>query len=223
MFKMILVKGDTYVMGASLLQGGENKDEQVTHNVTLGDFYICTTQVTQELWNAIIENNPSKIKDKNLPVTNVSWNDCQDFIKRLNDITGMKFRLPTEAEWEFAAKGGQKGKLNGYKYSGSNTITNIMWYSKNSGNRPHEVSSKQSNELGLFDMSGTVWQWCSDWYASYDTSQSFNPNGPIDGIEKVCRGGSFMSEAKECRVSIREKDMPNEISEDVGFRIVLAE
>lgn len=222
MFKMILVKGDTYVMGATLLQGGENKDEQVTHNVTLGDFYICTTQVTQELWNAIIGNNPSKIKDKNLPVTNVSWNDCQDFIKRLNDITGMKFRLPTEAEWEFAARGGQTGKLNGYKYSGSNTITNIMWYSKNSGNRPHEVSSKQSNELGLFDMSGNVWEWCSDWYASYDTSLSFNPKGPINGIEKVCRGGSFMSEAKECRVSIREKDLPNEISEDVGFRIVLS-
>lgn len=221
MFKMILVKGDTYVMGASLLQGGENKDEQVTHNVTLGDFYICTTQVTQELWNAIIGNNPSKIMDKNLPVTNVSWNDCQDFIKRLNDITGMKFRLPSEAEWEFAAKGGQKGKLNGYKYSGSNTITNIMWYSKNSGNRPHTVSSKQSNELGLFDMSGNVWEWCSDWYAPYDIRHSFSPNGPTNGTEKVCRGGSFMSEAKECRVSIREKDLPNEKSEDIGFRLVL--
>ena len=223
MFKMILVKGDTFVMGTSLQQGGENKDEQVTHNVTLGNFYIGTTQVTQELWNAINGNNPSKIKGKKLPVTNVSWNDCQNFIKRLNDITGMEFRLPTEAEWEFAAKGGQKGKLNGYKYSGSNTITSIMWYSKNSGNRPHEVSSKQSNELGLFDMSGNVWEWCSDWYASYDTSQSFNPNGPIDGVEKVCRGGSFMSEAKECRVSIREKDLPNESSEDVGFRLVLTQ
>lgn len=221
MFKMILVKGDTYVMGASLLQGGENKDEQVTHNVTLGDFYICTTQVTQELWNAIIGNNPSKIKDKNLPVTNVSWNDCQDFIKRLNDITGMKFRLPSETEWEFAAKGGQKGKLNGYKYSGSNIITNIMWYSKNSGNRPHTVSSKQSNELGLFDMSGNVWEWCSDWYAPYDIRHSFSPKGPTYGTEKVCRGGSFMSEAKECRVSIREKDLPCEKSEDIGFRLVL--
>lgn len=135
----------------------------------------------------------------------------------------MKFRLPFEAEWAFAAKGGQKAKHNGYKYNGSNTITNIMWYLKNSDNRPHEVSSKQSNELGLFDMSGNVWEWCSDWCASYDTSQSFNPKGPIDGVEKICRGGSFMSEAKECRVSIREKDMPNEISEDVGFRLVLAE
>lgn len=223
LFRMTLVKGDTFVMGASLQEGGENKDEQTLHNVTLGSFYICETQITQKLWNTIMGNNPSKIKDDNYPVTNVSWHDCQTFIKKLNDITGLEFRLPTEAEWEFAAKGGQKGKRNGYKYSGSNTITNIMWYSKNSGNRPHEVSSKQSNELGLFDMSGNVWEWCSDWYASYDTSLSFNPKGPIDGIEKVCRGGSFMSEAKECRVSIREKDIPNEISEDVGFRLVLAE
>lgn len=127
---MMLVKGDTFVMGASLQEGGENEDEQVLHNVTLGSFYICETQVTQKLWKTIMGNNPSKVKDDNNPVTNVSWYDCQSFIKKLNDITGMEFRLPTEAEWEFAAKGGQKGKHNGYKYSGSNTITSIMWYSK---------------------------------------------------------------------------------------------
>lgn len=222
LFKMILVKGDTFVMGASLQEGGENEDEQVLHNVTLGSFYICETQVTQKQWNTIMGNNPSKIKYDNYPVTNVSWYDCQNFIKKLNEITGLKFRLPTEAEWEFAARGGQKGKHNGYKYSGGNTITNIMWYSNNSENHPHEVSLKQSNELGVFDMSGNIWEWCSDWYENYDTMQTFNPQGPIDGKEKVCRGGSFMSEAKECRVSIREKDNPNEESEDVGFRLVIS-
>ena len=222
LFKMILVKGDTFVMGASLQEGGENEDEQVLHNVTLGSFYICETQVTQKLWKTIMGNNPSKVKDDNNPVTNVSWYDCQSFIKKLNDITGMEFRLPTEAEWEFAAKGGQKGKHNGYKYSGSNTITSIMWYSKNSENHPHEVSLKKSNEIGLYDMSGNIWEWCSDWYAPYDINPSFNPKGPLDGVDKICRGGSFLSEAKECRVTIREKDSPNESSEDMGFRLVIS-
>lgn len=221
LFKMIFVKGGTFIMGASLQQGGENRDEQVLHNVTLDSFYICETQVTQKMWETIMANNPSKIKDEKAPVTNVSWDDCQNFIKRLNDITGLAFRLPTEAEWEFAAKGGKKGEKNGYKYSGSNTITSIMWYSKNSRNRPHAVAEKQSNELGLFDMSGNVWEWCNDWYAPYEKRHTLNPQGPTTGTEKICRGGSFMSVAKECRISIREKDSPDEKSEDVGFRLVL--
>lgn len=221
LFKMVLVKRDSFIMGASLQEGGENKDEQILHEVTLDSFYIGETPVTQDLWNTIMEYNPCKIKNKKLPVTNVSWEDCQSFIKKLNDITDLKFRLPSEAEWEFSARGGIKGKLNGYKYSGSNTITDIMWYSKNSENHPHEVSQKRPNELGLFDMSGNVWEWCNDWYASYDKRSVFNPTGPAIGEKKVCRGGSFLSVAKDCRNTIREKDFPDEKSEDLGFRLAL--
>ena len=155
-------------MSGTSEQGSEaESDEKPTHNVTLSSYYICKYEVTQALWRAVMGSNPSYFKGDNLPVESVSWNDCQTFINRLNSYTGRNFRLPTEAEWEFAARGGNYSRH--YKYSGSNYIGDVAWYGDNSGNRTHPVGTKQANELGLYDMSGNVWEWCSDWYGSYSS------------------------------------------------------
>ena len=140
-------------------------DESPVHSVTLSSYYMGETEVTQALWKAVMGNNPSRFKGDNLPVENVSWNDCQEFIRKLKQKTGKNFRLPTEAEWEYAARGGKKS--NGYKYSGSNNIGSVAWYDDNSSNQIHAVKGKRLNELGLYDMSGNVWEWCSDWYGQY--------------------------------------------------------
>ena len=145
-----------------------------------------------------------------------------EFIKRLNLLTGKEFRLPTEAEWEFAAKGGMKGVLHGYKYSGSNNYNIVAWNYENSGGGMHEVAQKQPNELGLYDMSGNVWEWCADWYGPYGKESVVNPRGPKSGDMKVCRGGSFANTGRDCRISIRESESPDEGSYDIGFRLVLA-
>ena len=221
-FDMVSVAGGTFTMGATSEQGSDaDSDAKPTHNVTLSDFMIGKTEVTQELWQAVMGSNPSDFKGNNLPVENVSWNDCQEFIKKLNSLTGLQFRLPTEAEWEYAARGGNKSK--GYKYSGSNDIGSVAWYWYNSSPKTHAVATKSPNELGLYDMSGNVDEWCSDWYGDYSSGSQTNPKGPSSGSERVVRGGSWFSSGWTCRVSNRLSNTPDERNNYLGLRLALAE
>ena len=222
-FKMVYVAGGTFMMGATAEQDGYERDETPAHRVTLSGYYIGQTEVTQELWYAVMGTNPSRFTRSSLnPVEEVSWDDCQEFIAKLNDLTGLEFRLPTEAEWEYAARGGNKSQ--GYKYAGSNTIDEVAWYDGNSGKGTHEVGTKAPNELGLYDMTGNVWEWCSDWYGSnyYSSVPSTNPTGPTSGSARVVRGGSWLNNAQLCRVSYRSDDAnPANHYSTVGFRLVL--
>ena len=219
-FKMIAVKGDTFQMGATSEQGSDAKsDEKPVHNVTLSDYYIGETEVTQELWDAVMGSNPSNFKGNKKPVENVSWNDCQEFITKLNQLTGKNFRLPTEAEWEYAARGGNKSL--DYKYSGSDIVGVVAWYYSNCGSQTHDVKTKQANELGIYDMSGNVWEWCNDWYGSYSSSSQTNPKGSASGSYRVARGGGWYNYASSCRVSRRNFSSPDGRSFDSGFRLVL--
>ena len=227
-FTMIKVEGGTFRMGATSEQGGDAySDEKPVHSVTLSDYYIGETVVTQELWEAVMGNNPStfkgrflfKLKSAQKPVESVSWHDCKEFITKLNRLTGKNFRLPTEAEWEYAARGGNKSK--GYKYSGSNTIGNVACYDGNSGT--HNVKTKSPNELGIYDMSGNVWEWCEDWKGGYSSGSQTNPKGPSSGSDRVLRGGSWLSSAEFCRVSIRNYTDPDNRIIDYGFRLALSQ
>lgn len=210
-FKMIDVEGGTFSMGATSEQGGDAKNnEKPVHSVTLSDYLIGETEVTQELWETVMGFYPTKYKGAKKPVTEVTWNDCQKFIKSLNTITGRHFRLPTEAEWEYAARGGKKSK--GYKYSGSNNIDEVAWYNDNSwalGENstyygPQNVGGKLPNELGIYDMSGNGNEWCSDLYDTYSSSPQTNPQGATTGTSRVIRGGSWNGlGAQYCRVSYR--------------------
>jgi len=220
-FTMVYVEGGTFTMGATSEQGSEaDDDEYPAHKVTLSSYYIGETEVTQALWQAVMGNNPSKFKGDNLPVELVSYNDVQEFIEQLNYKTGKTFRLPTEAEWEYAARGGNKSK--GYKYSGSNNIEDVAWYDGNSNRKTHTVKTKQANELGLYDMSGNVFEWCSDWYGDYSSSSQTNPQGPNSGSGRVSRGGSWGSNARSCRVSYRDYGYPSNRDYVSGFRLALA-
>ena len=219
---MVYVSSGTFTMGGTSEQGSDAyDDEKPTHNVTLSSYYICKYEVTQALWRAVMGSNPSNFKGDNLPVECVSWNDCQTFINRLNSYTGRNFRLPTEAEWEFAARGGNYSRH--YKYSGSNYIGDVAWYDDNSGNRTHPVGTKQPNELGLYDMSGNVYEWCSDWYGSYSSYSQSDPTGPNSGSYRVKRGGSWGGGAGFCRSSSRNYFTPGFGSYDLGLRLVLSQ
>ena len=221
LFNMIRVDGGTFVMGATSEQGSDAEDdEKPVHNVTLGNYFIGETQVTQELWQAVMGSNPSRFTGYlQRPVESVSWNDCQEFIKKLNQLTGKTFRLPTEAEWEYAARGGSKSQ--GYKYAGSNTIGDVAWYAINSSSTTHPVRQKQANELGLYDMSGNVWEWCQDWYGDYSSGSQTNPTGPSSGSYRVLRGGGWYNDAAYCRVSIRNYYSPESGGNDSGLRLSL--
>lgn len=219
-FTMIRVDGGTFTMGATSEQGSDaDSDEKPAHQVTLSPYYIGETEVTQALWEAVMGNNPSEFKGNNKPVETVSWDDCQEFIRKLNQKTGLSFRLPTEAEWEYAARGGKKSL--GYKYSGSNTLGNVAWYDDNSGSSTHDVKTKQANELGLYDMSGNVFEWCSDWYGSYDSSSQTNPKGSASGSRRVYRGGGWGRYARYCRVSYRINITPYNRGYNLGLRLAL--
>lgn len=218
-FKMILVAGGTFTMGATIEQEGEAfNNEMPCHIVTLCDYYIGETVVTQALWQAVMGENPSHFTgNSQYPVENVSWNDSQEFINKLNQLTGLNFRLPTEAEWEFAARGGNKSM--DYKYAGSNNIGDVAWYNDNSDNTTHIVKDKEPNELGLYDMSGNVWEWCNDWYVRYNTASQSNPTDPAIGY--VLRGGGWCDFAGYCRVSYRDHDEPHYRNFSLGFRLAL--
>ena len=222
-FTMVYVQGGTFTMGATSEQGSDaGSDEKPTHRVTLSSYMIGQTEVTQALWQAVMGNNPSYFKgDSRRPVECVSWDDCQTFLRKLNSLTGQRFRLPTEAEWEFAARGGTKSL--GYKYSGSNNIGDVAWYDDNSGSTTHPVGTKQPNELGIYDMSGNVWEWCNDWYGGnyYSSSPSNNPQGPSSGSDRVLRGGSWGLSTRSCRVSDKDCRIPDFRNYGRGLRLGL--
>ena len=220
-FVMVPVKGGTFTMGATPEQGSEAKaNEKPAHSVTLSDYYIGETEVTQALWLAVMGGeNPSEYKAPGMPVELVSLEDCENFIDKLNELTGRKFRLLTEAEWEFAARGGTKS--HGYKYAGSNDIGSVAWYESNSDSKTHPVKQKAPNELGIYDMTGNVWEWCLDGYGAYSSAAQTNPQGRLtDADANVTRGGSFSNEPTDCRVSVRSFS-PGYISPGLGFRIAL--
>ena len=217
-YPMVYVSGGSFDMGATSEQGSDAYDrEKPVHRVTLSSYSIGKYEVTQKLWEAAMGSNPSSFKGTRRPVENVSWNDCQDFIRKLNELTGASFRLPTEAEWEFAARGGNSSR--GYKYSGSNSMDDVAWHIGNSGGETHAVGGKSANELGLYDMSGNVWEWCSDWYGEYSSSSQTNPKGPGSGSYRVGRGGCWNDTAWGCRVSIRGSSAPGDRGSEVGLRL----
>lgn len=219
-FKMIKVHGGTFQMGATSEQTGADDDEKPVHRVTLSDYYIGETEVTQELWMAVMGTNPSIFTgNAQRPVDQVSWDDCQTFISKLNALTGENFRLPTEAQWEFAARGGNKSR--GYLYSGSNSLGDVAWYEGNSESKTHAVKTKSPNELGLYDMSGNVFEWCQDWYESYSSAAVTNPIGPASGTYRVVRGGGWFIYATYCRATYRNRKTPDYRSDGIlGVRLV---
>ncbi len=227
---MVKVEGGTFLMGATSDDDLANDNEMPQHSVTLSDFYICKYEVTQELWQAVMGSVPKGDyawtsaygKGQKYPAYYVSWADCDTFIQRLNAKTGLHFRLPTEAEWEYAAKGGNKSRQ--YTYAGSNTISNVAWGMDNSNGATHNVMQKTPNELGLYDMSGNVYEWCSDWYSTTYYSESgntTNPQGAISGNAHVYRGGSRNAHASRCRVTYRTMGTPTIRYNDLGFRVAL--
>jgi formylglycine-generating enzyme required for sulfatase activity len=222
-FDMSFVKGGTFMMGSDA--GDAQADEQPVHEVTLSDYYIGQTEVTQHLWQKVMgdNNNPSATKGNNLPVTNITWNEAQVFVQKLSEMTGMRFRLPTEAEWEYAARGGQKSK--GYTYAGSNDIDQVAWYPGNC-TQPQAVGMKQPNELGIYDMTGNVYEWCYDWYGPYSAEAQTNPLGPSSASNgyRIARGGCWQAQnigndASYCRIANR--GYANNGTERIGLRIVL--
>ncbi len=225
-FKMIAVEGGKFQMGEEGKWYEFRKDNRI-HSVTLSDYYIGETLVTQELWEAVMGSNPSRFKGSDNPVGCVSYNDCVAFVKKLNEKlkasgqlpAGREFRLPTEAEWEFAARGGNRSQ--GYRYSGSNTLSSVAWYDGNSNNTTHPVKQKRANELGLYDMSGNVWEWCYDWYEDYEELAQKNPKGPVAGVLRVLRGGSWGSDAQYCRVASRNYNSPDYRNYNGGLRLAL--
>lgn len=232
-FKMIYVEGGRFQMGSSDDDNEASGDEKPLHWVTLRDYYIAETQVTQALWKAVMGNNPSMFTGENNPVEFVSWDDCHIFIMELNELMenqvprGYFFALPTEAQWEFAAKGGKNSR--GYLFAGSNRFSDVAWHN-NIGSSTHPVKEKEANELGLFDMSGNVWEWCEDFYDSsyYSKSPENDPRGPSSGyrglffvLPHVRRGGGYCHSYKDCRVASRASGLPNDRESYIGFRLAL--
>lgn len=201
----VLIEGGTFLLGGEV-------------NVTVPSFEIGKYPVTQKQWVEIMGTNPSHFSGDSLPVENVSWEDVQAFLTKLNTIDPNKnYRLPTEAEWEYAAKGGKLSK--GYKYAGSNDLNEVGWYWKNSDGKTHPVGSKAPNELGIYDMSGNVWEWCNDWYGDYPKEAEDNYSGPQTGEYKVLRGGSWFVNTVNCRSASRFRVNPGGWNYYFGFRV----
>jgi len=222
--EMVFVQGGPFTMGCTSEQGSDcYDDEKSAHSVTVSNFYIGKYEVTQAQWRAVMGasatlSSPSNFKNcDECPVEQVSWNDIQEFLKKLNAKTGKTYRLPTEAEWEYAARGGSKSR--GYKYSGSNDLGSVAWYAENSNSKTHPVGQKSPNELGIYDMSGNVWEWCSDWYGSYSSYNQNNPTGANTGSARVFRGGSWDGSARYCPSASRYCSSPGSRRNLIGFRL----
>ena len=219
---MVKVEAGTFMMGATSEMQKPYNEEKPVHQVTLtNNYYMGKYEVTQALWQVVMGSNPSYFKGDNLPVECVSWDSCKVFINKLNSMTGRKFRLPTEAEWEYAARGGKKSRGN--QYCGSNNISDVAWYNENSENKTHPVGMKQANELGLYDMTGNVEEWCQDRIRSYVKSSQINPTGAVRGAWRVFRGGSWNSYMRNCRLSFRCSAKPVYGDFDQGLRLVFSE
>ena len=217
-FEMIGIKGGAFNMGSKI---GHEREKPV-HRVTLSDFYLSKTEVTQELWQAVMGKNRSHFKGSQLPVEKVSWKDAQKFIVKLNELTGKQYRLPTEAEWEYAAGGGEDNRTT---YAGGNDVKSLgeyAWFWGNSRRRTQKVAHKEPNGLGLYDMSGNVSEWCSDWYESYNAYPKTNPVGGITGIHHINRGGSWDANADFCRISDRRVNRSRDRRSSLGFRLALS-
>jgi sulfatase modifying factor 1 len=216
------VQGGEFLMGDDK---GEYDDEKPAHSVRVSGFYMGKFSVSQRLWEAVTENNPAKFKGEQRPVETVSWEDAQDFFSQLNKLTGKDFRLPTEAEWEYAARGGQYSQ--GYKYAGSDRLKQVGWYSENSNDQTQEIGQLLANELGLHDMSGNVYEWCQDWFDDKYYAECHkrgiveNPKGPATGTYRVIRGGGCFHDPLRCRSVGRDRGLPGERYGSVGFRLVL--
>ena len=219
---MVRVEGGSFIMGD---KGSDQLDEDESyknpaHQVRLSAFHIGRYAVTQEEWMAVMGHSPSYFEGKQIPVTDVSWEECQEFIRMLNAITGMSFRLPTEAEWEFAARGGKTSK--GYMYAGGDELDSVAWHFWNGDLLIKPVGQKQPNELDLYDMSGNVWEWCCDWYGEYSTHSQIDPKGPETGSARVIRGGSISSfNSSECLVTCRSGVEPGCHHVNLGLRLAL--
>ena len=214
------VEGGTFTMGATDEQREyAEKEELPTHTVTLHDYYIGETEVTQELWEEVMGYNPANTIGASLPIENVSWNDCIDFIRELNNRTGKTFRLPTEAEWEYAARGGKYSHL--YLYAGSNNAEEVGWIKSNCDERTHPVKTKNPNELGIYDMTGNVCEWCQDWMSNYSSTNLINPVGPQNGTARVGRGGGWCNSSLRNRVTTRLAGKDTYRDYNLGFRIAM--
>lgn len=221
-FDMQRVEGGVFVMGGTREQHRERISTDLpTHTVALDAYYIASTEVTQALWKAVMPEWEffEELYLPNFPISYISWNDCQEFVRRLDSITGMPFRLPTEAEWEFAARGGNRSK--GFRFAGDNIVENVSWGLSNAGFRTHEVGKKQPNEVGLYDMTGNVSEWCSDWYAPYHFGTIPNPQGPTTGKEKIIRGSSYSNCQDNSYLSHRYMAVPTEATSYCGMRLAL--
>ncbi len=218
---MLLVNGGKFTMGATPeLSSGSLQDESPAHEVTLGDFYIGKHEVTQALWEAVMGMNPAmNASGDNYPVEMVSWNECRQFVDELNRLTGKTFMLPTEAQWEYAARGGQNSRK--HRYSGGNDINHVAWYELNAAGGTHKVGGKAPNELGLHDMTGNVAEWCSDFYDSYSSVSATDPQGPSSGSGHVVRGACYYSNADDCRISARSKSSAGYLNDNLGLRLVM--
>ena len=220
--EMVKVEAGTFMMGATSEMENPTDNEKPVHQVTLtNDYYMGKYEVTQALWQTVMGSNPSEFKGGTLPVETVNWNDCQEFISKLNSMTGRKFRLPTEAEWEYAARGGKESR--GYQYSGSSNISDVAWYDGNSGSKTHAVGTKQPNEIGIYDMAGNVSEWCQDWKGSYNSASQTNPIENHNGLYRVHRGGGWGYLVRYCRSSYRNNSSPDERYDHVGLRLALSE
>lgn len=221
---MVLVRSGTFLMGSPATEPGRS-DDGTQHSVTLSSFYMGKYEVTQAEWVRIMGSNPSRFKNcDQCPVEQVSWHDVQEYLKKLNARTGKNYRLPTEAEWEYAARGGPYASRAGgssYVYAGSNSPEEIAWYVDNSGAKTHPVGGKKANQLGLFDMSVNVWEWCSDRYGAYPTTSQTDPRGPATGGYRVFRGGGWLDSPQSCRAAPRSHHEPTSRSSHLGFRLVL--
>lgn len=225
-FKMIKVQGGEFIMGFNLSDSPYPnftvpENEKISHQVSLDDFAIGETEVTVGLWNAVMGSVPylNKVEEKDKPVGNVSWYDCQNFLLKLNALTGRTFRLPTEAEWEYAARGGRKSRH--YGFSGSNDMYSAMWFLDNADMKAQDVKKLKANELGLYDMSGNHWEWCYDRAGDYSREALVNPAGAMEGGTRILRGGSCASRWDACRISNRSYMPAKNVKGTFGLRLAL--